>query len=268
MLLNKKEEVFWQKLTIMNSGIEDDILYKLVLVDDEGNSRRALAEYFPWARLGFTVSAQFNDGLRALEYLRNNPVDVLFCDIIMPNLNGLELAKAVHEEGIRCTIVFLSAHQNFEYARKALSYGVYEYLVKPLKYEELLSVFQKLREKLDLEAKDSFRPAVSDSPKDRVVQMIDQYLAENYQCATLNTVSSHLNMNSSYLSTYYYSNTGCHFSDALLKIRMEKAKELLSDSRYQIQEISEMVGYTDAKAFSRAFKRYYGTLPRDFRKTY
>ncbi|WP_304944114.1 helix-turn-helix domain-containing protein, partial [Vallitalea guaymasensis] len=87
----------------------------------------------------------------------------------------------------------------------------------------------------------------------------------NYQNVTLQYVADKVNISPSYLSKYFKSKTGENFSDYVLKIKMEKARELLMDIKYKTYEVSELVGYTNPKNFTRAFKKYFGQSPRNYR---
>lgn len=100
---------------------------------------------------------------------------------------------------------------------------------------------------------------------DKTIHAVNEYLSRNYKMQPWKTRLIILK-NPSYLSQYYYLKTGVHFSDNLLKIRMERAAVLLDNYRYKIKEVSEMVGYMNAKNFTKAFKKYYGKLPRDYRQ--
>ena len=126
-------------------------MYHLVIADDEGPARNALCDYFPWDELDFAVVAQCEDGEKALEFIRSHDVDVVFCDIVMPHMNGIELAERLYREGIRVKVIFLSGHASFEYAKQALAFGVKDYVVKPAKYRELVEVFTRVRRELDAE---------------------------------------------------------------------------------------------------------------------
>lgn len=250
-------------------------MYKIILVDDEVFSRNALCNYFPWEQIGYEVVSQFSDGKLALDYVRTHPVDVIFCDIVMPNMDGLILAQKIYEEKLSCKIVFLSAYRKFDYAKQALGYGVRDYVVKPAKYKELVEVFQRLKLELDeeyisasTETTSSFLESSESNSysSNKAIADIQQYLNKHYRDATLDNTADYVGMNPSYLSQYYYQKTGIHFSDELLRIRMEKASVLLNNYRYRIKDISEMVGYMNAKNFTKAFKKYYGKLPTEYRK--
>ncbi|UUZ79132.1 helix-turn-helix domain-containing protein [Paenibacillus sp. P26] len=72
-------------------------------------------------------------------------------------------------------------------------------------------------------------------------------------------------MNPYYLSKYFKSKTGENFSDYLTRIRMNTAAEPLKDIKYKTYEVSEMVGYSGAKNFTRTFRKYFGQSPKEFR---
>ena len=124
-------------------------MYKLILIDDEKFTLEHLAKSISWGKLGFDLASTFSNSVEAVEYIRNNPVDVVFTDIRMPGIDGLQIAKLIHENypGIFC--VLFSAHKEFNYARTAIQYGVTNYLLKPIGFLELEETCLALKQKLD-----------------------------------------------------------------------------------------------------------------------
>lgn len=102
-----------------------------------------------------------------------------------------------------------------------------------------------------------------------LIEQIIKYISENYQKnINLATVSNHYNLNYSYFSRIFKDSVGISFSQYLLKIRMEKAKELLSgDTELKISDIATLVGYSgnNIQNFTRAFKKYFGKSPKNFK---
>src|SRR5699024_5534430 len=121
-------------------------MYKLLLVDDEPEIRYGLKHYFPWPTLGFEVVGECDNGRDALSRINKEHIDVLLCDIVMPFMDGLEVAKELHTTKPEIGIILLSAHKDFKYAQSAITYGVKHYIVKPTKYNELVEVFTKLKQ--------------------------------------------------------------------------------------------------------------------------
>lgn len=124
-------------------------MYRLIVVDDEQAIRRGMCNYIDWNAMGFQVEADFEDGKETIEYLKDHPVDVVMTDIEMAEVSGLELARYVWENKLPVKIVILSGYREFEYARKAIKYNVENYLLKPIRMDELQEVFGKIKKQLD-----------------------------------------------------------------------------------------------------------------------
>jgi len=247
-------------------------MYKVLIVDDEYEIRKGISNYFPWKETGFEVIGEAENGMEALKFIQKNHVDVVLSDIKMPVMTGIKLAQILYMQHNNIKIVFLSAYKDFEYAKKALTFGVSDYIVKPTKYKDLLNVFIKIKYELDLEQLENKKNIVKITEDvehlhyhSKIIITIKNFTRNNYQSVTLNGVAEKVNMSPSYLSKYFKMKTGEKFSDYLLKVKMEKAKELLMDIKYKTYEVSELVGYSSPKNFTRTFKKYYGQSPRDFR---
>ncbi|MFC0214022.1 response regulator [Paenibacillus chartarius] len=246
-------------------------MYRLAVIDDETEARSTLCGCFPWEQAGFSIEAQFENGKEALKYLLTTETDAILCDIKMPLMNGIELAREIHERKLPVHIILLSGLKDFELARQAISYGVRHYLVKPAKFHELQSVLAELKRELDQDpARARSEPeAIPPLPDIQglnhpVIQRILAHIDHEYRTVTLESVSQLVHMNASYVSSYFRKMTGTKFSDYVQAVRMKKAAELLQESRWKALEVSEMVGYANAKNFIRAFKQYYGTTPGQF----
>jgi len=247
-------------------------MYKLLVVDDDYESRTTLCNCFPWSDVGFEVSAQFSNGKEALDYVKSNSVDVILCDIKMPIMSGIELVQALHSHTYKPIIVFLSGYRDFSYAQNAIAYGVRYYIVKPARYQELVDCFQQIKNELELKASVSKSSENTDTPsdanetvKDKQIEMIKAYIDEHYQNVKLEDISKYVYMNPSYLSQFFKSKTGINFTDYLIEVKMKKAAMLLKDVSLRTYDISEMVGYTNAKNFARSFKNYYNMTPTEYR---
>ena len=129
--------------------IRGETMYKLIIVDDEKAIRNGIKNYFDWASMNFEVTALFEDGKEALAYLEQEEVNVVLTDIEMAEVSGLTLAKHIYDNGLPQKVVIISGYKEFEYARKAVQYGVEYYLLKPIKMEETIEVFTKISRDLD-----------------------------------------------------------------------------------------------------------------------
>ncbi len=124
-------------------------MYRLFIVDDERRTRNGLAKLVNWAELGFQVTGLFTDGAEALRAFQETPADVVLTDIRMKGLSGIDLAEQLYKQYPQVRIIFISGHQDFEYARLAIRYQVQNYLLKPVRLEELRSAFMQVKEQLD-----------------------------------------------------------------------------------------------------------------------
>jgi len=244
-------------------------MFKVVVVDDEVETRESICQYFPWSALGFVIDGQFDNGRAALEYILNNPVHVVLSDIKMPEMSGIELAKELYQFGYNAKVILLSAYTDFQYAKQALVYGVKDYVVKPSRYEELMEVFTRVRDEL---VKDQPTDAKNNSAEgnfnydQEVISKVKTYLDENFQDATLEDAAALVKMNPSYLSYFFKQKTGTNFSSYLLSLRMQKAANYLKDVHNKIYDVSSMVGYSNPKNFTRTFRTYFGKTPVEFRR--
>lgn len=239
-------------------------MYKIIIVDDEEKIREGIANLFPWNSIGFQVVDAFADGASAMAYLRDNPVDVVLTDIRMPVMDGMQLAEALRDrEHIK--IVLFSSYQNFEYARAAIVNRVADYLLKPIKYAQLLECFGRIKKALDEE-----KHIVEEHSRtyyEQIVDKVKRYIEQQYRDATLDKAAILVKFHPSYLSRIFKEKSGIGFSDYLLSIRMKKASELLRDIQYRTYEIAYLVGYDNPKNFSRAFKTFYKMSPQEYRNS-
>ncbi|GHI01071.1 response regulator transcription factor [Neobacillus kokaensis] len=126
-------------------------MYNVLLVDDEQFIRERIKGCLNWDELGFSIIGEAENGEKALHFIRNNPIDLAIIDINMPLMDGLELAGLLHEQQKGLQIVFLTGYDKFEYAQKAIQLGVFDYILKPVRSEDLAEMLQKFKEKKEKE---------------------------------------------------------------------------------------------------------------------
>lgn len=126
-------------------------MYKVIVVDDEIIIRNGLRNFISYSDMGFEVVNTFADGKQAIEYIKENHVDVIITDVKMDIISGVELAKYVYENKPSIKVLILSGYKEFKYAQEAIKYNVEYYLSKPTKLEEIKSAFENIRKILDEE---------------------------------------------------------------------------------------------------------------------
>ena len=126
--------------------------YRVVLADDEPEVLRSIQRTLDWEKYGFSVVGAFLNGLDVLEFLENHDVDIVFTDIRMPFMDGIELMHKIKEKYPYIKLVIISGYDDFQYAKEALIHGVLDYILKPINAREMSEVLQKVKDKMDPEA--------------------------------------------------------------------------------------------------------------------
>ncbi len=245
-------------------------MYKLIIVDDDAGTSNSLGNYFPWEEHGFQVIDKFYDGQAAWQFLQANPVDLIISDIKMPVMDGIELARLLWEQKRREIIVFISGFKDFEYARKAMAYGVKYYFLKPATYSEIKTQLAVIKKQLDEMSIAADRPESGDDGiRTRQINKIKAYIQENYRTATLESAADFIQMNPCYLSRFFKEYTGENLSCYTTRVRMKQALAFLQDDKYRnIYEVCELVGYSNAVSFAKTFTKIYGVTPTAYRQRF
>lgn len=159
-------------------------MYRLLIVDDEAFIANGIKSSVDWQKLGIVSVSVANNLRQAKELFDNQPVDMMICDIEMPQGSGLELYEWVREQHPQTECIFLTCHADFHYAKKALQLGSFEYLLKPVPHDELKLVMTKLIEKIRKEREsatmvterfwqDVLSQAIPSFP-DKIMEVIDK----------------------------------------------------------------------------------------------
>lgn len=126
-------------------------MYKVFLVDDEYRIIERIMNIDLWENSPFNFCGEASDGEMALSLINEIKPDIVITDIEMPFMNGLELTAILKNSMPWVKIIFLSGHDEFEYAKKALKLGVSDYLLKPVRIEELQNVLIKVANNIEEE---------------------------------------------------------------------------------------------------------------------
>lgn len=133
-------------------------MLKIIIADDEDKICQLIYKLIDWDSLEMQVVAIAHNGVEALELLQIHNPDIVITDIRMPGYDGLELISRAKEYDSEIQFIIISGYQEFEYAQKAIKYGVIDYLLKPIKKDELVSTLTKMRseylERVDLLTKE------------------------------------------------------------------------------------------------------------------
>ncbi len=280
-------------------------MVKIIIVDDESASLKSMGRVISGIRKDVEIAGLFNNINLAMDFLRENSVDIILSDIKMPGGGGIELARFVQENYPDIKMVFFSAYSDFEYAQQAIILNVKHYLSKPVNIEELNDTLNTLIELINKENKireeaiqkerkynelllaakkelmidelygqSDVAPDKNDidNPEKehgslQTIDIIKKFVKENYMYdILLEDIAKSVNLSIYYTSKLFKAKTGQSLSDYIVKVRISKAVELMKTKKYKIYEISEMCGYTSRKYFSHAFKQHTGLTPSEYQR--
>ena len=126
-------------------------MYRVLLVDDEQIERMALAKKIDRYYGDKVEIYHAVNGREAVAMCGEQKNDIVIMDISMPEMNGVMAAKYIRKMDDQCSIIFLSAYDDFEYARNAIKVRALDYLLKPCDMNDLLAVMDTALQKLDKE---------------------------------------------------------------------------------------------------------------------
>lgn len=123
-------------------------MYRVMIVDDEYYIRRSFRNRIDWSEYDMTIVGEAANGQEAYELVPTLKPDIMFVDIRMPVLDGFDLTTFLSDEYPNIIVIIISAYNDFQYAKKAIEKGVFDYLLKPLDEHDMDQTIRRLLEKL------------------------------------------------------------------------------------------------------------------------
>lgn len=249
-------------------------MLKVLVVDDELFVRRGIVMETDWAAMDCAVVAEAANGEEALEAVHKFQPDLIISDIRMPHMDGIELLKVLRQEGNEVRVIFLTAYSEFEYAKQALRYYAFDYLLKPFEDGELeecvLRAKREIEEQRDVRKQQEEQVVLSDSgkpgDKSKYIKEALTYIAEHYGDSdiSIGTISEAIGISEGHLSHLFKKETDYTVAAYITRYRMRAAMKLLEDCRNRVSEVAEKVGYRDITYFSSTFKKIVGMTPSEY----
>ena len=271
-------------------------MYRVLLVDDEQIERMALAKKIDRYYGDKVEIYHAVNGRESVAMCGEQRNDIVIMDISMPEMNGVMAAKYIRKMDDQCSIIFLSAYDDFEYARNAIKVRALDYLLKPCDMNDLLAVMDTALQKLDKEnafngnsisGKEQNKETqidgsnannvrenrlkrtdnVRNSDEQTTIKYLKEYVENNYiYDISMQEAAEEMGYSDAYFSKLFKQYFNQNFTAYLTEYRIKKAKELLSNTNHSIKDISRMVGYTDSNYFAKIFKRLVGEIPSKYRE--
>ncbi|MGG1876304.1 response regulator [Paenibacillus cisolokensis] len=249
----------------------------ILIVDDEPRTREGIRKTLEAWSAGSCRIETAASGVEALRMLPELRANLVVTDIRMPEIGGLELIEKLSEAPNPPVVIVISGHSEFDYAKRALQFGVVDYLLKPLDKGKLVQAVETALEREEKQNRIKRMEQLVDPKLLETVQeekvysaqiqealkYVDEHLHESM---SMKEVANHLHLNASYFSVLFKEQTGLTFSEYLTRRRVQRAKELLLATPLPISEISERVGYQTAKYFIKVFRDQENMSPSQYRQ--
>ncbi|MDC7235638.1 MAG: AraC family transcriptional regulator [Spirochaetales bacterium] len=242
---------------------------RYVLAEDEPPIRRNLIQKISRLAPDFVLAGEASGGGGALDLMKQTNPQVLFTDIRMPGVDGLELLEQVRSRYPEVHLVVISGYNEFEYARTSLRLGVEDYLLKPVDKEQLETVINTIRKKIQIRDENTDRSIqfYEDNAARNLAQKTAEIIKDQFrENITVSDLAETLKVNSTYLSRTFKEEYGMTPSRFITDRRMDLARRLLRQyPDMEIKEIAAFTGYPDQNYFSRVFKKECGVSPLEYR---
>lgn len=251
----------------------EEITETILLVDDNKEMVDYLKNNFKSKYITLTAG----NGEEALTILKEQKVDVVLSDVMMPGIDGIKLCELIKKNVQTCHIpvILLSAKGSIEAQTVGIRIGADDYIPKPFsmnllkgKINNILKAKQRLRQyysnTIDIDTAKMTSNALDEEFMSKAIQIVEDNISdENF---TADDLAEKLFMSRSSLYLKMNSVSGEPPANFIRRIRFNKACKLLLEGRYSISEISSKVGFSSPSYFSTSFKKYIGCLPSDYVK--
>jgi len=242
-------------------------MLKVLIVEDEEMIRKGIVLTVDWAALDCMVVGEAANGIQGLEAARRLEPSLIITDLKMPQMDGIEMLKALRAQGCTAYVIILTAYDNFSYVQSALRLGAVDYLLKPFHDGDLENAITRVQQRMKPEAAETAPLGIArKGDKSKYVQEAMDYISAHYNDPDISvgTVAQSLNISEGYLSHTFKKETDYTLLNYLTRYRIHKAMELLKDCRVKVYEVAEQVGYRDIAYFSATFKKYAGISPSEY----
>jgi len=253
---------------------ENSKLGTILIVEDNFDVMEYLSERLSKS---YSILTALN-GLLALELLKEQPVDLILTDVMMPEMDGIRLCKAIKQNIRTCHIpvIILSAKSNIEDQLQGLQVGADDYVSKPFTFSvlnaKIINMLKSRRRTLDhysnspeIEPEKITFNAMDEELLTKAMKIVFENLDNSEFSADI--FCSAMGMSRSNLHLKLKAITGESTIDFIRKIRFNEACKLLLDGRYNIAEVSTRVGFNTPSYFATSFKKHFGSLPTEYVKS-
>jgi signal transduction histidine kinase/ligand-binding sensor domain-containing protein/DNA-binding response OmpR family regulator len=278
MITDDSDEIInteFQKETTKNTEITtNDLSKKTILIVEDNYDLQCFLKELLINEYNILLA---ENGAEGYHYAKNNFPDLILSDIMMPKLDGIEMCLMLQEDSLtkHIPIILLTAKNSTNSKISGLKSGAIEYINKPFNTKELeLKIKNIISSKEYIISK--YRKEIISSPNINVNKTQNEILLENLTSLInkklndkdfkIENLADSLNMSYSSLYRKCQALTGRNLVEYIKLIRLKRAIILITKYGYNVSEAAFMVGFNDAKYFSKCFKKQYKKSPKEFEK--
>lgn len=252
---------------------------KLLVADDERWIRKGIIKMLDLKELGFEEVLEAGTLNEYEEKFLEASPEIVISDVRFPNGTSCELCQQLHQKSPDSKFVMLSGYNDFQYVKAALGYKAVDYLLKPVDKHVLnetvrkaIQEWQETQEKAQKKAaranahSKAEAEAASSKNGEQIIQLVMKEIRQNCnQRFTLSELAAKYHINEAYFSNLFTKTAGIGLMNYIMTVRVDKAKALLLQTNYKINDIAMTVGYEDTHYFAKVFRKITGESPSDYR---
>ena len=268
-------------------------MLSLLIAEDIAIIRSNIVKIITQEKPDIQPIIEASNGQEALSLVEQTRPDIILMDIKMPELNGLEATRLIHNRYPSIKIIILTAYDEFVYAQQAIRFGAADYILKPIRPNQLVVALSQVQNQIRQEQEQKEKlyqmahhrqllstdhsPAKEENHQEHhnltdqiesPVQQAITYIHNNlsHPELSLNMVANKVNLSASHLAFLLKTTLGVSYIQYVNYLRLEQSKILLKTTTISISAVAEMVGYATPSYFYRLFQRETDMTPTNYRQ--
>lgn len=246
---------------------------KIMIVDDEVLERNALKVILNNLE-DVEIIAEACNGREAIELDKKFNPDLIIMDIKMPGIDGCKATEIIKSNNKDRIILMLSACDDFDLVKKALTLGVDDYILKPFKPQNLKDIINNIivnlkinNDKIDKYIDSTYNTYKDVNKVNNPIKIAVNYIDENFrENINLNMIASICNLSPCYFSKLFKKKMGINYNTYINNKKIDYAKKILETTDIPILNLSIDLGFEDCGYFIRVFKKLEGVTPKKYRE--
>ena len=240
----------------------------VLIVDDEAYAVNALTNRIDWNGFGFGTPLSARSMAQAQSVFLNEKIDLLLCDIEMPQGSGLDLFEWVKAYYPRTECIFVTCHDEYSYLRAAMQLGSCDYILKPVDYDQLKETLKEIVQRIARREQSASRQRNDDPMPFHAPGASSN---NPYIASIITYISAHLtevlHLNPQYVMRLFKKEMGCPILQYITAQRIALSVRYLEETNISVTDVAVLCGFDNYSYFTRIFKRFTNETPLNYRKT-